>query len=221
MRAVMLVVLMLALVAQARADESVTDSTARARTLYQAGVRKYNLSEFEQALDDFKAAYELRPDPVLLFNIGQCHRVLGRPQEAVFAYRAYLREVPDAANRKEVERLRAEMEKELQRRLEPTPPTGKMPPTATSPPVTAPPPAATTEPAPATTRPALPAPAVTTTAPVVAEHAPSPLYKRWWLWTAVVAVVVVAVGVGVGVGTASAPNAPNPGGTAGSITVKF
>jgi tetratricopeptide (TPR) repeat protein len=209
MRAIMGVVLMLALVAGARADKNTSDATVRARALYQAGVLKYNLSEFQQALEDFKAAYELKPDPVLLFNIGQCHRMLGHPQEAVYAYRAYLREVPSSENREEVERLRVEMEKELQRKLEPTPPTGTLPPQETPPTVAAPAPAPTPSPAPAAT-----------TAPA-AEHVSTPIYKRWWLWTAVGAVVVIAVGVGVGVGTASAPDAPNPGGTAGSLAVKF
>jgi tetratricopeptide (TPR) repeat protein len=32
----------------------------------------------------------------------------------------------------------------------------------------------------------------------------TPVYKRWWLWTAIAAVAVVAVGVGVGVGVGGA-----------------
>jgi tetratricopeptide (TPR) repeat protein len=215
MRAVRLVVLALALVGAARADEgnahTATDTTTRAKALYQAGVLQYNLSEFQKALDNFKSAYEQHPDPVLLFNIGQCHRMLGHAQDAVYAYRAYLREVPNAPNREEVARLRIEMERELQHKLEPTPPTGTMPPTATAP---APPPAEQSTAATPTVAPA----AMPATA---GETREKPLYKRWWLWTAVAAVAAIAIGVGVGVGAAPAKNAANPGGTAGSVAVKF
>ena len=45
-------------------------------------------------------------------------------------------------------------------------------------------------------------------APLVAQHdARPPVYRRWWLWTAVGA-VAVAVGVGVGVALAPGPSAP-------------
>jgi len=199
----MLVVLALVIVGHARADEATTtDATARAKALYQAGVLQYNLSEFQKALDNFKGAYEARPDAVLLFNIGQCHRMLGHAQEAIYAYRAYLREVPDAPNREEVERLRAELEKDLQRKIEPTPPTETLPPTEAQPAPT-------------------PAPLMATTPPAPEDTHSKPLYKRWWLWTAVGAVAVIAVGIGVGAGAAPAKNAPNPGGTAGSSTVRF
>jgi PEGA domain len=70
------------------------------------------------------------------------------------------------------------------------------PPAAPAPPPENPPPAAA--PPPST------APPAATAAPVVAtttSEAPTPVYKKWWLWTIVgVAVVGVAVGVGVGVG---------------------
>ena len=58
------------------------------------------------------------------------------------------------------------------------------------------------------------------TVPAVVEAAPPalvfaapppqklPLYKRWWLWTAVGAVVVVAVAVGVGVGVSLSGSTP-------------
>jgi tetratricopeptide (TPR) repeat protein len=229
MKAALLLVLALAIVGRAAADETATDATARAKALYQAGVLQYNLSEFQKALDDFKAAYELRPDPVLLFNIGQSHRMLGHPQEAVFAYRAYLRELPDAPNRQEVERLRAEMEREAQKKIAPTPPTGTIAPTVSrpqpsltpetppAPKTIEPPPAPTLIPAPA------PTPPVAATSPLSVEPPrPTPLYKRWWLWTAVGgAVAVIAIGVGVGVGTAPGKDAPNPGGTLGSSGVRF
>jgi tetratricopeptide (TPR) repeat protein len=62
--------------------------------------------------------------------------------------------------------------------------------------------------------PAVVAPAAATTP---AEHRP-PLYRKWWLWTAVGAVAVVGVAVGVGVAYAIPKDAPAP---AGAFTVSF
>jgi tetratricopeptide (TPR) repeat protein len=196
-----------ALPAVAHAD----DSRTRAKAIYDAGVLQYNLGEFERALDHFKAAYETRPDPILLFNIAQCHRMLGHTRAALFAYRAYLREVPDAPNRREVERQQAILETELRRAPE-TPAEPAAPPPASTPP-------ASTTPSTA----AAPATAVATPAPTAAanDRPRKPLYKQWWLWTAVGAVVVAGVAVGLGVGLAPAHDAPNPGGTAGSMAVVF
>jgi len=41
-----------------------------------------------------------------------------------------------------------------------------------------------------------------------APKSPTPLYKRWWLWTAVGVVVVVGAGVGVGVGVSQSGRTP-------------
>jgi tetratricopeptide (TPR) repeat protein len=80
----------------ALADEQ---ATAQARIVWRRALQHYNLAEWEDALKDYTEAYRLHPDPSFLFNIGQCHRQLNHHQEAVTFYRAYLRNVPDAANR--------------------------------------------------------------------------------------------------------------------------
>jgi tetratricopeptide (TPR) repeat protein len=41
-------------------------------------------------------------------------------------------------------------------------------------------------------------------APTAAPVAATPVYKKWWLWTAVVGVAAVALGVGLGVGLSGA-----------------
>jgi len=92
----------------ARADDEVA---AKAR--YESGVRHYDLSEWEAALLDFKEAYRNKPDPAFLYNIAQCHRKLGRADEAIAFYQTYLRRAPDAKNREEVERRIAELEREM------------------------------------------------------------------------------------------------------------
>src|SRR5262249_8931733 len=131
--------------------------------------------------------------PELLFNIGQAYRLAGKPQEALAAYRGFLRRVPDAPQRAEVRERISSLEGALH-----TPPRPAVPPR----------PETEVQPAPVTS------PETVTGAP----ERPRPLYKKWWLWTAVGAgvVVVVGVGVGVGVGVSSSgttPTAPTSFGT--------
>ena len=50
-------------------------------------------------------------DPVMLFNIAQCHRLNNQPDEAARFYKNYLRNAPGAPNRDDVERKIVEMER--------------------------------------------------------------------------------------------------------------
>lgn len=81
---------------------------AEAKRLADEATRKYNLGQFQEALDGYSKAYETFPAPSLLFNLGQCHRSLGNHERAVFFYEGYLREKPNAANRDVVEELLTE-----------------------------------------------------------------------------------------------------------------
>ena len=87
-------------------------SCASARAEFQAGVRHYDSSEYDQALTAFTNAYHAKPDAAFLFNIAQCHRKLGHIEDAIKFYQAFLREAPDAKNRSEVERKIAELERQ-------------------------------------------------------------------------------------------------------------
>ena len=94
------VVVVLAL--PARADTP----TQEARALVDAGDRDYKLARFEQALAEYTKAYEKFPAAPLLFNIAQCHRNLGQYDKAVFFYEGFLREArKDDPNRSVVEDL--------------------------------------------------------------------------------------------------------------------
>lgn len=48
----------------------------QAQKHYRLGQKHYRLARFEQALTAFSKAYEYKPRPDLLFNIGQCHKKL-------------------------------------------------------------------------------------------------------------------------------------------------
>ncbi|MEJ7600111.1 MAG: tetratricopeptide repeat protein [Kofleriaceae bacterium] len=70
----------------------------------------FKLGRFEQALEQYTKAYELFPVPALLFNLGQCHRSLRQWERAIFFFKGYLREAPNAPNRAIVEDLIRENE---------------------------------------------------------------------------------------------------------------
>jgi tetratricopeptide (TPR) repeat protein len=156
------------------------DDPNSARTLFMSGTKHFDLGEYEQALSDFKEAYRIKDDPVLLYNIGQCQRMLKHNEDALRAYKTYLSRATDAVNRADVERKIATLQEAIdkQNRAAESPPRDQAPP----PSVVAPP---------------APAPVVVAVAPAPER---TPVYKRWWLWTAVGGVVVAGVAVGLGVG---------------------
>jgi tetratricopeptide (TPR) repeat protein len=95
---------------QSRAADPPQDAKQAAKALFMSGQRHYNLNEFPQAQSDFKEAYRLLPDPVFLYNLGQCERQLGHYEEAIRFYRSFLREQPKALNRQDVLHKIEEME---------------------------------------------------------------------------------------------------------------
>jgi hypothetical protein len=164
-----------------------------ARSLYRSGTQHYNLAEYRQALEDFKAAYRATPDPVFLFNIAQCHRQLHEYEEAATFYRSYRRESPEAPNRKEVERLILQMEQAVAEQRARQPPIGTQPP-STDPPVTS----------------KVPVQSTPTLVSSPVREQPRPLHKRPWFWVGISgAVVVVATAVTLGVVLGS-PTDPSP-----------
>jgi tetratricopeptide (TPR) repeat protein len=95
----------------ARSVDKEAKQEAKAR--FVSGQSHYNLNEFTLALVDFKEAYRLLPDPVFLYNLGQCERQLGHLEEAIRFYRSFLREQPRAPNRQDVVHKIDEMEVSL------------------------------------------------------------------------------------------------------------
>jgi tetratricopeptide (TPR) repeat protein len=65
----------------------------------------YDVGHFDKALRLFSQAYEIDPQPNLLFDIAQCHRQLGNAERAVFFYRRYLARAPEGANLRLVHKL--------------------------------------------------------------------------------------------------------------------
>src|SRR5664279_1631207 len=105
-----LVVVSAALTSAARA-ESKGKQTAEAH--YEKGMKAYTLGHFPEAIEEFEKAYDLRAEPIFLYNIAQSHRQDNNLQRAIFFYRRYLEAQPDAKNRLEIEKRIREMETQL------------------------------------------------------------------------------------------------------------
>jgi tetratricopeptide (TPR) repeat protein len=89
------------------------EDKAAARAAYAEGTKYYDLNNFEAALKAFEKAYWNYEEPAFLFNIAQCYRQLDRKQDAVKFYRSYLRKVPEAPNRADVEKLIASLDEAI------------------------------------------------------------------------------------------------------------
>lgn len=92
------------------------DQVQRAMAAYQRGTQNYNLAQYEAALADFTEAASLYASPDFQYNIGLCYEKLGKYDEAMRAFAAYLRAKPDAEDRPNVENRIHELEAEKERR---------------------------------------------------------------------------------------------------------
>jgi hypothetical protein len=78
---------------------------------YEQATKLYNLGKYAEAVAEYQAAYLISADPVMLYNIAQCHRLNDKPEDAARFYKNYLRNAPGAVNRTEVEKKIEEMER--------------------------------------------------------------------------------------------------------------
>jgi tetratricopeptide (TPR) repeat protein len=109
----LLLVLVLGSVGTARAND---DPRVAARSHFERGNELAGNGAYEAALAEFRQAYEKSPHFAVLYNVGLCHVALGRPVEAIEAFRKYLSEgrseVP-AARRDQIEAQIATLESRL------------------------------------------------------------------------------------------------------------
>ncbi len=91
---IVLTLLLSALAAPAsHADQD--DHRAEAAAHYARGLDLANQEQYQQALDEFNAAYSAIPHFAVLYNIGQAQMALGRPIEAISALNRYLQDGAD------------------------------------------------------------------------------------------------------------------------------
>ena len=164
------------LLASAGVARAADPNAEKARAHFQQGDTYFKLEKYATALQEFEQAYLAKQDPSFLYNIAQCHRLMGNRVEAVRFYKRYLNDAPTAANRPVAEKHIRDLEsalgaEELTGALPPPPPSGSaggagpgMPPPPTSEAMLTSPPPSPSD-----------------------EH---PFYTKWWFWTGAGAVVV-------------------------------
>lgn len=148
------------------------------------GRRHFEHGRYQDAIAEYRKAYELKGDPIFLYEIATCYRQLELNDRALFFYERYQSASPNAANRDEVDRNIAELERGLKNAT--GIPTPRFPPRDR-----VLPPSEDTRLEAFSFDERRPAPP------------PVPLWRRWWVWTAVgfvaagaAAVVVISSGVG-------------------------
>jgi len=180
-----------ALACAAAAHAQAEDNVARARTHFEAGRALYQLGNYDEALREFAAGYQLAPRPQFLLNLGQCYRKLGDLQKARAMYQRYLHDAPSSdPERDQAQQILAEIDRQIADKEA----AASAPPVTVAPAATASPPAATATPATAT---------LTATAPPPRK---SWIKRNWWI----IPVGAVVVGVGVGLGVYYGTRAPDP-----------
>jgi tetratricopeptide (TPR) repeat protein len=204
--------LLVGVLATARPALATDPRTEKAREHYLQGDAFYKLDKYPNALVEYEQAYLAKQDPSFLYNIAQCHRLMGNRAEALRFYRRYLKDAPNAPNREVADKHIKDLEAALT--ADPSPPgaphaAGVMaPPPTTSTSVTSPRaaggsafagPANTGNPQTL----ALAAPPPTSTETPLADNPPGsippssdeshPIYTKWWFWTGVGAVVAGGV----------------------------
>lgn len=85
----------------AHAQSDLDEEQARAH--FSAGRAAFSAGRYPDALAEFKKAYELSHRPQLLYNVGVAADRLRHDAEALEAFEAYLRALPEAPERAEVE----------------------------------------------------------------------------------------------------------------------
>jgi len=167
----------------ARAEEET------AKSLYDKATGAYALGNYKRAAELYERAFELKPDPALLFNGAQAHRLAGNKERAYELYRSYLRVFPKGPGHVEAQRHADNLKRELEAKAAAAPVTAP-------PPVSAPPPAVASnqsEPLPSFTLPP-PSPEARVSAGPESEAQERPVYKRPVFWVIAGAVLVAAAG---------------------------
>jgi tetratricopeptide (TPR) repeat protein len=83
----------------------VAAAVKKASKHFQRGVALYNETDYRAALVEFRRAYEVAPNPAVLYNIGQTHYQLQNYAQALTTFERYLAEAgADAPHADEVEK---------------------------------------------------------------------------------------------------------------------
>jgi hypothetical protein len=85
----------------------------KAREHFQRGEAFFKLEKFKEALGEYEQGYLAKSDATFLYNIAQCHRLMGNKPAALRFYRRFLNEATKVPNREIVEQHIRDLEKAL------------------------------------------------------------------------------------------------------------
>ncbi len=109
-RLFLLLMVCLAVAVPSRTAFADDPATRAARRHFERGEKLFALGKFDDALEEYQTAFDAKPLPAFLYNIGQCYRNLGDLDQAIFSFKKYLKLEPEAENREAVERLIEDLE---------------------------------------------------------------------------------------------------------------
>lgn len=153
---------------------AVTPADVERQQHAELGRRNADGGRYNDAISEYRKAYELKADPEFLFAIAGCYRHLGNNERALFFYQRYVSAAPEGANRAEADRAIATLGPAALGISSPSAAHGPLAPSLTNDVVILPLPLP----------PPVPAPAEPSAA------AKRSLWQHWWVW-AVVGVVVL------------------------------
>jgi len=159
--------------AGAQSPDKAVDPKVAAKEHYTRGTSFYDLGRYEDAIKEFEAAYQLKNDPAFLYNLAQSYRQAGNHEQAVHFYKTYLRYVPKAPNRADIEE-KIKAEEQLAAKGGGTTTTTPPPVNTTPPPTNTTPPPGNTTPPPGTTEPTVTVPPGNATPPPGYPPPPQP-----------------------------------------------
>lgn len=87
--------------------------TEQARLVYEQAVQAYGKQRYKDAILLFQQADAFKPNPAFAFNIGTAYEDMGDSALALTYYRTYLRQLPQARDRDEVDQRVRRLERAL------------------------------------------------------------------------------------------------------------
>jgi membrane protein involved in colicin uptake len=92
---------------------ALADRRDDAKKHFAAGKKHHDASEWDAAVAEYLAAYQLDPNPAFLFNLGQVYRLKGDRAKAVEYYGRYLEAAPSAKGSDEARTYATKLKAEL------------------------------------------------------------------------------------------------------------
>ena len=89
---------------QAALAQAAPTAQKEAQQLFEQGATHFRARRFDKASEFFQRAYNIDPSPILLYNLARAAEEMGKADNAVGHYRAYLVRYEGAEDRAEVER---------------------------------------------------------------------------------------------------------------------